>query len=134
MLKFEKLLESHFTGSDDHFYGHYGQHVLFGDELFDREDPKFPYMSMDEYDTGAHELSSHKADSIFSDSLYIGGKLNDGRLVKIRTKSKYKPGYIDVVIYTDKPDEQVYTFMLARKSKIYKYRRQVVDDLPENKQ
>ena len=34
-MKIVKLDEAHFTGSDTHFYNHYGQHVLFVPEAVD---------------------------------------------------------------------------------------------------
>lgn len=131
-MKIVKLDEAHFTGSDTHFYNHYGQHVLFGDEEFDPQDPKFPYMTADEYDNEADELSSHKAYNINSDKLYVGGKLDyKGRFIKIRKQSKFVPGYMDVVIYTDEPNEQVYSFMLSKKDRLNKYKSQMVYSFPE---
>lgn len=40
---------------------------------------------------------------------------------------------MDVVIYKDPPDEQVFTFMPVKRERLNKYRLQVIDNLPENK-
>lgn len=133
------IFEAHFTGSESHFWDHYGRKILFNGDKFDYRDPKFPYMTTDDYDNYADELSTHPADEIDSNSEYVGGKLiKDNRLIKIRKHSKFVPkkygDYMDVVIYKDPPDEQVFTFMPVKRERLdSKYKFQIVDSLPENK-
>lgn len=105
-----------------------GKRVISYDEIFDRNNPKFPNMTEDEYFNAAEELSLAQYGDPGSNSDVIGfistdkrGK--DERAVKIRTVSKFNPAYSDLVIYIDDegytPDNaSVNTFMLARRKRV----------------
>ena len=141
----QELQEATFSG-ENHLNLHYGEHVLKQDEQFSREDPKFPYMSKEEYAKAAEELSLSDAgivetvDDLKNARGIIGWVADDQnwrsgpRCIKIKTDSEKVPGYLEIVGYVDDParGNQVFTYMLARRSKKYREFSRKIAELPEN--
>lgn len=107
-----------------------GKRVVSYNEVFDRNNPKFPNMTKEEYFKAAEELSLEPYGDPGSNSDVIGfistdKRGRDERAVKIRKVSKFNPNYSDLVIYIDDegytPDNaSVSTFMLARNKRVEK--------------
>ena len=99
-------------------------------EIFDKDDPKFPYMTQQEYYDAAEELSLSEAGEPGSNSPIIGyiskeKRREDYRTVKIRLVSKFNPDYSDMVVYIDgqgfdSTHSPIQSFMLARKGRVNK--------------
>ena len=132
----DRLLEANWTtkfgkgGYKDHYF----KHVLMPGERFNPEDPKFPYMSEEDYVNEAKELTLQSADKINSNSNIVGFVLqnyNDiKKIIKIRWPSKWDINYADIVIYNDNDSvEDIYTFFLGKLDRLGKYESQYVYDL-----
>lgn len=97
-------------------------------EIFDKNNPKFPNMTKDDYYDAAEELSLAQYGDPGSNSDIIGfistdKRGRDERAVKIRKVSKFNPDYSDLVIYIDDEgynpgNAPVNTFMLAKRKRV----------------
>lgn len=134
----EYLLETTFANKRN-LEKHYKDHVLEIGERFNPDNPKFPHMSMEQYDFLADELSNEKA-GLSTDrdpsTHVIGFVLKDGRSVKFRKRSQFYPRerFSELVIYVD--DElrghETISYMLGRPGKIFRMLQQYQSELPEN--
>ena len=119
-----------------HLRKHYNDRVLKPNQkLLRNKNPRFPNMTKDQYKAEAELLSIEDAGLSSSNDPVIGVVHDHNgkeRLYKIRLNSKFEPGYMDVVSYTDIPDF-IYTFFLAKKNRLANYMTHYVDELPENK-
>ena len=87
----EYLFEVTFTNPNN-LKKHYLSHVLQPGEQFNPEDPKFPYMTMEEYAQRAKELSEEPAGlSTDRSSHVIRFKVENDRLEKCRKRSPFYP-------------------------------------------
>lgn len=133
------LLEATFLNKDN-LAAHYDSHVLKVGEKFDPKNPKFPHMSIEEYEKRAIELSemdAGKSDDTNPKTKVVGFMLNDGRCVKFRKRCPFfiTDRYCEVVIYVD--DEihghEVITYMVGRPGKLKRVKEnQYAGELPEN--
>ena len=119
---------------EPHIESHYQRHVLAPHEAFDTQDPKFPYMTVDEYLDAGEELSLEHAEPMDSSANVVGCVIYDPqkdqyRNLKFRKQSKFKPGYSDVVIYDTDFDDFAQSFMLVKPSRLEKYKKQYFCDL-----
>ena len=136
----EQCLEEATFSGKNHLQTHYDRHVLKQNEKFDYNDPKFPYMTIDEYAKRAEDLSNTKAGASDSDESVIGYVSNNDnwrfpRLIKIKRKSELNAEMSEVVIYVD--DEvagnQIMSYMLIRPDKaLRRMKRDKINELPEN--
>ena len=135
----EELNEAYFSGNN--LERHYERHVLKPDEEFDRSDPKFPYMTLDEYKKRAEDLSkaaagSYRKNRVNNVNKVFGwaiknDKSDEIRYIKIRQNSPLMPGFPELVIYSE--NDTIISFMLLRgMGRIYKYKNDFVEELPEN--
>lgn len=128
------LLEATFLNAAN-LHKHYLRHVQQPGEKFDPNDPKFPYMTEEEYAKRAEELSLAEAgDSEDRVSHIIGFEIGDRRRVKIRKRSPYFPKerFCEVVLYVeDGRGSEVISYMLGRPGKIFRLKQQFVRELPE---
>jgi len=133
------LDEAYFSGNN--LERHYDKHVLKPDEEFDPGDPKFPYMTLEEYKKRAEDLSKAAAGSYRKNKGNYKNKVfgwaikndrsSDLRYIKIRQNSPLVPGYPELVIYSE--DGTIISFMLLRGlGRIYRYKSDFVSELPEN--
>lgn len=133
------LDEARFSGSN--LERHYDKHVLKPDEEFDRNDPKFPYMTLDEYKKRAEILSKAAAGSYKKNKdnaknkvfgwLIQNDKSPEKRYIKIRQNSPLMPGFPELVIYSE--NGVIISYMLLRGlGRIVKYKNDFVEELPEN--
>lgn len=103
---------------------HYKKHVLQPGEKFDKQNPKFPNMSIKDYLDAGEELSLEHAESIGSNSDIVGWVIEDHgelRNMKFRKSSKFVAGYSDVCIYESDFSDIENTFMLVKPSRLTKY-------------
>lgn len=132
------LDEAKFQGRN-HTMKHWEKHCLKEGEEFNPNDPKFPPMSFNEYCKRAEQLSLAKAGDSKQRSGIFGFVINNEkwrgpRCIKIKWDSDLVPGYMEEVAYKDDPsDDQVFTYMLRKKSRINKELNAYYDELPENK-
>ena len=141
----EDILEEATFKSPSNLKHHYDEHVLKEDEFFNYNDPKFPYMTMQEYADYAEELSLKKAKPISSfeelshtyDGI-IGWVANDPewrnpREIKINLNSEKHPGFIEIVGYVSPANgDNIMTYMLSRRGKKFREWKKKTGELPEN--
>lgn len=135
-----ELLEASFTNKVN-LDNHYDKHVLKPDEDFNPDDPKFPFMSKEEYNRRAEILSTAVAgDSNDRVSEVIGWVVDDPewpstREIKIKRNSEFNPDYIEVVAYIgdEKYKGSVTTYFMAKRSNLVNQKRRFVAELPENR-
>lgn len=142
----------HFQGKD-HLLRHYDLHVLKPGEQFNPEDPKFPStMTLEDYVKAAEELADEPAVQMFdfedgrgnTKDCVVGwvlyhknknapkGKRDtaSNRIIKIRTRSKFVPGFFDVVTYVDNvKDNQIFSFMCGKPRNLRNWEEEYQYDL-----
>lgn len=144
----DNLLDEATFSGQAHLERHYNDHVLKPDEEFNRDDPKFPNMTIQEYADAAEELSLAKAQPMTKEDIkYARGiigwlALKDDpikpwkgpREVKINLDSPKHPGFMEIVAYVDnaKDGNQIFSYMLARRGKKYREIEYKIGELPEN--
>ena len=142
--KSTNLDEAQFHGYN-HLLRHFDKHVLKDGEESNYTDPKFPQMTKQEYADRAEALSLADAQPVLSkDELHsargiVGWKTYDPRwgirCIKMNLNPKDYPGYIEHVSYIDeKSDDQIFSYMLCRKSRKYREFDNKIAELPENEE
>ena len=123
---------------------HYDRHVLKPNEQFDASNPKFPPMSLKEYEDAAEALSLEKAQIITNEHELKNARgiigwvatlpgWRNPRYIKIQTSSSRSPGFVEVVAYVDGDSStgtQVMTYMLGKMGKKYKLFKDKIGELP----
>lgn len=142
-------------GEDPSFYGiideavwrskssletHYDDHVLKPGEKFDPTNPKFYYMSLEEYKKRGEELSDAPAltygeckgnyhNKTFGFQI-MNFRSKEIRNIKIRTSGKYNHRFPELVIYSIR-GEMISYMLLKNEGKILYYEHDFVSELEE---
>lgn len=119
---------------------HYDKHVLKQGEEFNPDDPKFPYMSIEEYAKRAEDFSNERAGNSEDRISHTIGWINNRpgwnfpRIVKFRKSSRLHKGFGEMVAYVDSPQSgtEVIQYMLTRPGKIFREKKYKISELPEN--
>lgn len=130
-LFFEPLDEARIKDANK-ILDHYNNHVLKPGEQFNSQNPKFPYMPVDDYLDAGEELSLEHAEPIGSSADVVGWVIydhNEFRNLKFRKTSKFMSGYSDVCIYQTDFSDIENTFMLVKPSRLSKYEKLYYCDL-----
>ena len=132
----EFLTEATFDNIDN-LRNHYKRHVLKYKEPFDENDPKFPFMTMNEYRDRAENLSLEPAGtSEDRQSHVIGFYVKDNRKVKVKKRSNFFPDkrFCEVVVYVTDDDtnkDAIISYYLGRFNKIYSLKQNFTKQLDE---
>ena len=135
----ELLLEATFKNPIN-LQKHYDKHVLKPGEVFNPDDPKFPYMDIKEYAKRAEDFSNEPAgDSEDRVSHTIGWissrpEWKFPRIVKFRISSRLHKGFGEMIAYVDSDisGTEVIQYMLTRPGKIFREKKYMISELPEN--
>lgn len=115
---------------------HYADHVLRPNERFNPENPKFSYMSIEEYARRAEELSNADAGKSDSRENIVGFITERNGIERIIKYKKYssRRGFGEEVIYVDDEEKghEIITYMMTRPGKLYRERKNFKRELPEN--
>lgn len=124
---------------------HYIDHVLQLGEEFDPSNPKFPYMTIQEYIERAKNLAMTRAghsDDYRPETEYVGfisqrkgcGQPRP-RFIKFRKKSEFNEEFGEIVVYVKGYGEyrdEIISYYMTRPHKLFKEKMNRIAELPEN--